>query len=228
MPRFIGRNASTTDYTIKSTSVSPSTGFGVGAGDTFDVYVNDAEAADVVAQLDACSGVTYQKYDADVPQARLVQLGVPATASATACHASFAGNNASNVFPGAFTNPGHPRNLTVTMAGGWDGGNVIVTGTDQFDAAQSETFTAGSGVTRTGAKIFKTVTSAVKGAVGVSAAGASIGTGQILGIPLNITAGGVLFVDATAEVAAFDLDPPSVLPSATANGARVYQALVTA
>lgn len=227
MPRFIGRNSSSVDYTARSTSVSPSTGFGIGAGLAFDIKVNDAEAADIKSQLDGFSGVTYQQYD-QIPQARLVQLGVPATASATAVHASFAGNNPALAFSGAFTSPGHPRNLVAVMAGGYDGGDVIVTGTDDFDAAQTETFAGGSGVTRTGTKIFKTVTSAVKSAVGASAAGVSLGTGQILGIPLNFTAGGVLFVDGAIEVGAFDTDPPSVLPTLTANSSRNYQALVSA
>jgi hypothetical protein len=47
---------------------------------------------------------------------------------------------------------------------------------DQFDVAQSEVITSSPGLTVPGLKIFKTVTSATKGAVGSQPDTASIGT----------------------------------------------------
>lgn len=155
--------------------------------------------------------------------ARLVQVSAPATASATAVHAAFAGNDASNNFPGPFTNPGVPRNATVTFDAAWDGGDVNVTGTDQFDAAQSELFTSNPGATSVGTKVFKTITAATKSAVGMAADAASIGTGTKLGAGVNIvSAFGILTVDGAAEAVTVDATNDAFTPTTAPNGARVY------
>lgn len=155
--------------------------------------------------------------------AKLFQVSAPAAASTTAVHAGYAGNNATNAFPGPFTNPAVPRNLTVTFNALWDGGTVTVTGTDQFDAATSEVFTPGAGTTVVGTKIFKTATSAVKSLVGASATTASIGTGTKLGVAANITSAfGILTVDGTAEAVTVDATNDAFTPTTAPNGARVY------
>lgn len=129
-------------------------------------------------------------------------------------------------FPGAFTSPVVPRNLTVTFAAGWDGGNVVVTGTDPADAALNETFTASAGNTVTGVKPFKTVTSATKAAEGASGDGASIGTGNKLWISgATMTQKiGLLSVDGVTEAATWDTTYNAVTPSTAPNGSRVFLA----
>jgi hypothetical protein len=96
--------------------------------------------------------------------------------SATAVHAAVR-EDAANEFPGAFTSPSIPRNLTVTFAAGWQGGAVTVVGTDIYDQPQNEVFASAPGFTIAGLKTFKTVTAASKAAVAGAADTASIGTG---------------------------------------------------
>lgn len=80
---------------------------------------------------------------------------------------ALAGNNAGNAFAGiSFVGP---RNIEVAFAAAWDGGNILITGTDVTDTAQTETITASAGNTVKGAKVFKTVTAIAKGAVGAAA-----------------------------------------------------------
>jgi hypothetical protein len=113
------------------------------------------------------------------------------------------------------------------MASGWDGGNVVVTGTDQWGGAQTETFTTGSDVTRLGTKVFATVDSAVKSAVGASAAGATIGTGEILGLGVDLSdSSGICIGDGSLDGAAvFSSTTDSVKPSIAADG-TVYICIV--
>jgi hypothetical protein len=153
-------------------------------------------------------------------------LGAPATKATVNIHAAFAGDDASNDFPGAFANPDVPRNLRVTFAGGWDGGNVIAVGTNQFGAPVAETFTAAAGTAVVGVKIFATVTSATKGAVGAAADAASIGTGDKLGLTGDLVASaGSLTKDGVTQAATWDATVSGVTPSTNVpNGARVYAA----
>lgn len=161
------------------------------------------------------------------PVARMMSVGPVAAKDADIIHALYDDTDAD--FPGPFTDPDVPRNIRVTMAAGWDGGDVTVVGTDQFDAAVNEVFTTGDGVTRVGTKIFKTVTSATKATpAGVTGNGASIGTGDKVGLLLHIADNaGALFVDGTPEAvtldATYDAFTPTTTPSDT-----TYLALVNA
>lgn len=156
--------------------------------------------------------------------AKVFVVAVPALADLVAVHAAFAGNDASNTFPGPITNPDVPRNLQVALASGWDGGDVTAVGTDQFDAAVTETFTTGSGVTRVGVKVFKTVTSLTKATVGASAAAATVGIGNKLGITgvLVDTTSAVLLCDNTGEPATLDATYDAFTPTTLPNGAFSY------
>lgn len=154
---------------------------------------------------------------------RALAVTNPATASTTGVHAGFAGNDASNDFPGPFTNPDVPRNVTVTFAAGWDGGNVNIVGTDQYDQAVNETINSAPGTTAAGAKIFKTVTAATKSAVGAAADTASIGIGDKLGVVANIAdAVGIMTVDGIAEAVVIDATYDGFTPTTLPNGARDY------
>ncbi len=96
--------------------------------------------------------------------------------------------DAALAFPGAFTNPAIPRNVQVVFAAGWQGGDITVTGTDQFDNAISEVIADVAGTTVQGVKIFKTVTAAAKELTAGAADTATLQTGTKLGLPLALDA----------------------------------------
>jgi hypothetical protein len=165
----------------------------------------------------ALSGTVTMGGDAPVAT-RLLSVGAVAAKSTTVVHALY--DDVTAEFPGPFTNPDVPRNLRVTKSTDWDGGTITVVGTDQFDAAVSETFNDVVEVT-VGTKIFKTVTSATKSIpAGVAGNGASIGTGDKVGIPIHIyDTVGRLCVGTTDEAvtldATYDAFTPTTTPAAT-------------
>lgn len=172
-------------------------------------------------------------YSVPGPQAGSVPTGVraskpdytaPVAASATAVHAAVAAT-AANIFAAPFGSiEAWGRNLTVTFGAGWDGGNVTVTGTDQFGQVISETFLSNAGGSRTGSKTFRTVTGAVKTAIGASSDGASIGIGAKLGVPFAFTAG-QNFTDSVGEAATLDTTNYNFAPSSVPNASRNYKFL---
>ncbi len=155
--------------------------------------------------------------------ARVLSVGPVAAKSTTVVHALFDGITP---FVGPFTNPDVPRNLRVTKSASWDGGTITVVGTDQFDAAVSETFNADVETT-VGVKIFKTVTSATKSIpAGVAGSGASIGTGDKVGLLVPIAdAVGFLWVGTTAEAVTLDAVYHAFTPTTTP-AATTYKLLV--
>jgi hypothetical protein len=156
-----------------------------------------------------------------LPQSKLMSIGPIAAKGAADVHANLAGN-AAVAFPGPFTSPVSPRNLRLTFAASYDGGNVTVTGTDQNGDVISEVFTGTAASTQVGVKVFKTVTAAVRSAVGATANVCSIGTGDKIGVGagIDLAAGAaMLMVGATAEAvtldATYDGFTPTTVPSAT-------------
>ena len=98
-------------------------------------------------------------------------------------HAAIASDNAAPVTTG-LTSPAIPRTLQVVFAALWDGGDVTIVGTDQFDAAVTETIADVAGTTVQGVKVFKTVTSIATETVGAGGAlTATVQTGEKLGLP---------------------------------------------
>ncbi len=160
-----------------------------------------------------------------IPQ--MVDLGVPAASATTGWLASLAGNSATLNFT-ISAQPDKPRNIAIAFAASWDGGNVVVTGTDQFGNAVSETIVAVAASTVVGNVAFRTITSAVKTAVGANAAAATGGPGSKLGIARNFTStAGVLFVTSAPEASTFNVQFDTVLPGTNVpNGTRSYIALV--
>lgn len=73
-------------------------------------------------------------------------------------------------FPGPFT-LATDSNIECDFAAGWDGGNILITGTDLDGNAQTETLTAAAGTTVKGVKVFKagSITAMSKSLVGVAA-----------------------------------------------------------
>lgn len=123
--------------------------------------------------------------------ARLFTLK-PAAADDDIIHAARAGT-ASNTWAGPFATPDVPRSLMLTCGAGWDGGNVTISGRNQFDEPITEvvTMTDAGGTTETYA-IFKSVHQVKKVTVGVNAATCKLGTGDAIGIAEEMSdAGGI-------------------------------------
>jgi hypothetical protein len=152
----------------------------------------------------------------------------PAAASATGVAAREEDNVAGGVWVGAFTSPAIPRNVTITFEAAWAGGDVTVSGTDQFDAAITEVIADNPGSLVSGVKVFKTVTGAVNQSVGAGGVnhGATIGFGNALGLTyLPSAAVGSLTCDGVGEAATWNATYGSVTPTTAPNAARNYAAM---
>lgn len=157
----------------------------------------------------------------------LVSGGAPAAKNATVVQGTSYGDAGSNVIAGPFTAPVAPRNLMMTFGAAWDGGNIVVEGTDQFGAAVTETFLSNTGSTRVGTKVFKTVTAVSKTAIGVGSHATNtltIGTGDKIGLTVLALAASpvLLFVDGVAEAVTFDFTYNAFTPTTLPNGTRAY------
>lgn len=162
-----------------------------------------------------------------VPQAILLPAVVPAAKSATAVHAAVAGNAVANLFPGPITNPATPRNLSAVAAASYDGGALTIVGTNQFDKAQTEVITPVAASTVYGTKIFKTVSSITKGAVGANAAAVSVGTGDKIGVTYNVAnSTGLMYVGGVLEAVTVDPVADAWTATSVPNGALSFVALL--
>jgi len=114
-----------------------------------------------------------------------INLGSPDVADPNGICESQAGTAATEMtLDGALVSGGVatfdvPRNVV----GGWTNtATLTVTGTDRYGRTQVET--SGSGTSMAGKKAFKTITSVVPSA---NITGATVGTGDVLGLPIFIT-----------------------------------------
>lgn len=151
-------------------------------------------------------------------------ISAPATDSTTGVHAS----NGDDVRPwaGPYTSPAVPRNVTITFGSAWAGGNVTITGTNQFDAAMTEVIVASAGNTVAGIKAFKTVTSITHASAGPGGLnhGASAGWGHKFGMAKVLSlALGVLTEDGNQDAAAWDATYCAFTPTALPNASRTYR-----
>lgn len=183
------------------------------------------KSGDVMVDATQVAGAVGGMRSAILPKAcRIVAFAAPAAADNTGVHAALAGTAAKS-FPGPFTNPVIPRNVRCVFAAAYDGGDITINGTDQFDNAISETIVAVANSTVVGSKVFKTVTSAVRSVIGVNGATVSIGNGAKLGLPQKPAADAVvgetiLIATATIEAtAALDVANASVTTTTAPNGA---------
>jgi len=124
-----------------------------------------------------------------------------------------AGNSATNTFPTLVqpTATNGPRNIEITFAAAWDGGNVALVGTDKDGNAVTETITASAGTTVKGLRVFAALTSATKGAVGAAADTAQLFWG-------NKTAEGGTSTDSKLSVATAPLDDYEIIAQVTRAG----------
>ena len=119
-------------------------------------------------------------------RAGLVSLGAVPAKGATAVHAAVLATSAITPVTTGLTNPSVPRNLSAVAAATWDGGSIVVVGTDQFGATITETIAAVANTTVYGTKVFKTVTSIAHTLLGVAAVGCSVGTGDKVGLTFDV------------------------------------------
>lgn len=166
-------------------------------------------------------------------RAGFVSLGAVAAKGIATVHSIIAGTSSVVPVTTGITNPSQPRNVSASFGAAWDGGNVVVTGTDQWDHDVTETIVAVQNTTVAGVKIFKTVTSVAHTAVGTQADGYSVGTGDKLGMTVDLTdTMGIGAVQATAGAAntpeAITVDPTvdGVTFTTVPNGTKVLVALV--
>ncbi len=156
-------------------------------------FTENALVADVGSQIATSTVQTAGLATQGSTVAKMFHFENPAAKAADDVHVAFRGDlvpvDPTAVDAVTITSPVIPRNLRVTMAADWDGGNVKVYGTDQFDAVISETFLTGQTVLRVGLKAFKTVTKITKASLGVSASAdnnASVGSGDALGVTAQL------------------------------------------
>jgi|GEM_PF-4936659 len=232
-----------------ATYVSP-TNFTVSLGAsvatiTWNVATTLPAGSAVAVQLDAAGPETYREMPplrrprANVSDmfVRLVNLGNPAAGSSTAIAASQGvGAGAAAVLTAAPYAMDFARNVVAA----WTGTSVLtVTGLDVYGNVMVES--SASGTSMTGAKAFASVTSAVFSA---AVTAATIGTGNVLGIPIYLqNAQSVLreFQDAAAPTAGTLVAGLSVgtrstattadvrgtyTPNATPNGSIVFELLI--
>lgn len=198
--------------------------FPVEAPGYYLVYAPSAAAADItevqVNELWPASG----SFSAGSP-VRAKYYAAPVAADSTTVHAAVA-SNAANAFPGPIGSiETWGRSVRCVFAASYDGGDVTVTGTDQFGQVISETITASAGSTVAGVKIFRTVTAIQKSTVGATANTVSVGIGVKIGVPFSF-ANGQEFINGVGELAtAFDTTYYAFTPATAANAARNYNFL---
>lgn len=197
-----------------------------GTGDA-GIFVYDGSAWQSVWDAGASVGPPPGGYVAQV-------FTIAAPATSVTVHAAYGGDQP-EAFPGPFTNPDVPRVLSVAFGATWDGGDVEVTGTDQYDNPVTEMFVANPGGATTGTRIFKTVTAATHSMVGVDAETATIDVGNSFGVviadrtendPNNFDVSqGLIYPGARGTFGstfALDTTEGSVQPSMLPNGVDGY------
>lgn len=189
-----------------------STIIGVGGAILGDTFVFDGTNWDRGLNTDS----TFSDA-ADTDDIAKQTLAALAADVADGVHASYATGVNVN-FPGPFTSPVKPRNVTCTFSGAYDGGDILITGTDQFDVAQTETIADAPGLV-VGVKIFKTVTAAQQQALGAGGQTCSIGWGHKIGVNVAPSAPGNLAVGSVTEASEWDIARSAFIPTTMPNGA---------
>ena len=162
-------------------------------------------------------------------RAGLVSLGAPAAANAAGVVTTKYGDAATNPLAVA-ASPARPRNVTATFGATWDGGALTVVGTDQYGLPATEVLAANAGGATTGVKIFKTVTSVTKGAVGVGSHATNtvtVGWGVKLGLTVNaFDTLGLGMVNGTPEVVTVDPVVDGATFTSAPDGTKVFTLLL--
>lgn len=154
-------------------------------------------------------------------------VAAPAAKAAADVHATIAANTSIAPVTTGLTSPVYPRNARVTFLAAWDGGDVVLTGTDQFGVAQTETFTSNPGAVVVGVKVWKTIDSIMHTVVGATANTYSVGSGDKLGLGMIPSAGFFIGThDGLTELMTLDAANGGFTPATLPNGAVNYSVLV--
>lgn len=153
----------------------------------------------------------------------IMSIFVEPAAAGVDVHAAIASDNAAPVTT-AITSPAIPRTLQVVFTALWDGGDITIAGTDQFDAVISETILNIPGSTAHGIKIFKTVTSISNSLTGAGGGlTATVQTGTKLGLDVLPTGpGSIATCDGVLDAADLNTTYGSVLFTSLPDGVRIY------
>jgi hypothetical protein len=153
-------------------------------------------------------------------------------AGAVSILAAKAGNSSTSSWTSGITSPTFPRSVQVAFGDGWDGGDITLTGLDQFGRAQTEVIADVNATTVEGVKVWKTISRVQKEAVGSAAATFTLNTGAtatgLIGLPVPLLwAGGMLLADGVAEAAdAWSASTHSFVPHTDPDGAVDFTVLV--
>lgn len=178
---------------------------------------------DVGSDVVGTDNLTFALLNSGAPRMKAFLISAPAAAG-VAVHAAIASDNASAVTTG-ITNPAIPRAVQIVFHASWDGGDVTIVGTDQFDNAQTEVIADTAGSTVQGVKVWKTITSINQETVGAGGtAVATVQTGTKIGLltAISDTAFGLAHVDGAADNATFNATYNSVLFTSAPNGSKNY------
>ena len=140
---------------------------------------------------------------------------------------SLAGGSDTVVMTG-LVSPVFPRGIEAVFDASWDGGNLLITGTNQFDEVFTETIVAVAGSTVAGLKVFKTITQVKKTLVGIRVeTGVLLQTTDVLGLPVRILNNTVIvFVNGTGALpTAVSVLNASVTPATAPDASRVFAVL---
>lgn len=188
------------------------------------ILKNLARRGDILAQA-ADEGLGIENTQGNVGIVRFTD--VPATGS-TGVGASLAGNSATNAI--TLTQMAHTRSVRATFAASWDGGNIVLVGTDQDGMPQTETLLSNAGANRDSTKVWKTLTSATKTAVGATANAVTLGPGPLMGFGVGIRPianFAMLFVNGVAEnFGSVDYTLRTWTPTTAFNGTNDYNVIV--
>jgi len=186
--------------------------------------VRDAATADLIVYLNTDGSTTWVVMAKPLASAWYYDtISAPAADDASGVHAS--NTDDTQTWPGPITSPVVPRNPTITFGAAWAGGNVTITGTDQFDAALTETIVASAGNRVDGVKTFKTITGITHASAGPGGAGhgATAGWGHKFGIDQSLAAPiGLLSVDGATESAVWDDTYNAFTPTNLPDGSRDF------
>lgn len=207
--------------------------FELPAGATVSKYISGDDFYKIKPQLDSLAARSAITYTATGAVALVAVAGgaAPAAPAADSVHAAVRGDAASNAIASPVA-PDVARNVTCTFGATWDGGDITVTGTNQFDEVQTEVIADTAGQLVKGHKVFKTITALAKEAVGTDAEETNtvtVGLGDELGLPVRIDGDQPvqLFVSGVAEASVVSATLLSVKPTSAPNGTRTYTALLT-
>ncbi len=140
-------------------------------------------------------------------------------ANGVAAHATVDAG-AANAFPGPFTDPAIPRVVQCDFSVTYDGGDVTIQGTNQFDEPITEVIAELANNIVQGVKVFKTITAASKAAVGTGGQTVDLETGLALGIQERVKdAAGILTADGSAEAVTIDPVENKFTSTTAPNGA---------